>query len=195
MKKIIFIGVLILIILISGCVQEKPIQEDKLIKDLIAKEESEQQSTIESVEKCVYKDQITYHLITGCCDFFNGVYNKNGGKICSTGGITGKGDSKCLDFFEERKDCKVIWRASSSLPTEEKECTIDADCSTGGCSGQICGAKDKVKDIVTTCEWREEYGCYKKTSCSCISGKCQWKETDEFLNCMENAKSQTEVIV
>ena len=77
----------------------------------------------------------------------------------------------------------------------EEECATDLDCGTGGCSGQICGTKDKVKDIVTTCEWKEEYGCYKETGCSCINGKCQWKETSEFLDCMETAKSSTEVIV
>jgi len=92
MKKIIFICLLILVILISGCAQEKPTQEDKFVKDLIAKEEGEQLGTIELVEKCIYKDQTIYHLVAGCCDFFNGVYNKNSDKICSTGGLTGRGD-------------------------------------------------------------------------------------------------------
>ncbi|MBS3098323.1 eight-cysteine-cluster domain-containing protein [Candidatus Woesearchaeota archaeon] len=189
MKKIIFICLLILVILISGCAQEKPTQEDKFVKDLIAKEEGEQLGTIELVEKCIYKDQTIYHLVAGCCDFFNGVYNKNSDKICSTGGLTGRGDGKCPDFFERRKNCELIWEASSSQQSEEKECITDTDCGIGGCSGQICGQKDKVKDIITICEWREEYDCYRKTACSCVDNKCQWEETSEFLDCIASKSS------
>ena len=120
MKKIIFICLLILVILISGCAQEKPTQEDKFVKDLIAKEEGEQLGTIELVEKCIYKDQTIYHLVAGCCDFFNGVYNKNSDKICSTGGLTRRGDGKCPDFFLKKKKCELILEALF-FPTNEKK--------------------------------------------------------------------------
>lgn len=66
------------------------------------------------------------------------------------------------------------------------ECIVRSDCAAGGCSNQVCGAKEKVKGIITTCEWKEEYGCLKLTSCSCINNKCQWEENKEYRNCMNN---------
>ncbi len=68
--------------------------------------------------------------------------------------------------------------------TKIKECNIDFDCIIGGCSGQVCSPKSDGP-IVTTCEWKEEYACYKLTTCSCINGKCQWKETEEFNRCLK----------
>src|SRR3989344_636877 len=64
--------------------------------------------------------------------------------------------------------------------TAVNDCSIDADCAAGGCSGQICGKKDAVKDIITTCEFKEEYGCLKLTSCGCENKKCMWKENKEY---------------
>lgn len=71
------------------------------------------------------------------------------------------------------------------IPSKPKaECTQDQDCATGGCSGEICGPKEKVKEIVTVCIYLPEYECLKKTSCRCIDGKCQWEKTGEFKECM-----------
>ena len=49
-------------------------------------------------------------------------------------------------------------------PEKPVECSFDSDCGTGGCSGQICGHKDNVGGIMTTCEFREDEidGRYKK---------------------------------
>ena len=68
------------------------------------------------------------------------------------------------------------------------ECGSDSDCSTGGCSGQICGKKDKVEGIITTCEWQQQYDCLKLTSCGCVNGKCQWEKTDAYLACWDNLR-------
>ncbi len=68
------------------------------------------------------------------------------------------------------------------------ECTSDNDCGVGGCSGQVCGLKDKVKDIITTCEFRESYNCLKLTSCGCVDGKCEWIENQDYKECMEELK-------
>ena len=70
------------------------------------------------------------------------------------------------------------------------ECSSDTDCGVGECSGQVCTTSDKAAGLVTTCEYRAEYGCYKLTDCGCIAGKCVWKETPEFSSCLEKAKSQ-----
>ena len=79
------------------------------------------------------------------------------------------------------------------IPPTEAECKTDNDCVTGGCSGTLCQSKD-AEPLMTTCEWREEYACYKQTSCSCINEKCQWKETQEFKTCLESKSSLSAVI-
>ena len=67
----------------------------------------------------------------------------------------------------------------------EIECRSDSDCTAGGCSSQICGNKDKIKDVITTCEYKKEYECLKKTNCICIDNKCLWKENPDYLNCLK----------
>lgn len=68
------------------------------------------------------------------------------------------------------------------------ECTSDLDCNTAGCSSQICTTKDKALDIVTTCEYKEEYSCLQKTSCGCFEGKCQFEQNNDYLECLDNFK-------
>lgn len=65
------------------------------------------------------------------------------------------------------------------------ECIQNSDCAPAGCSGQVCVSADKAKDIITTCEFKEEYKCLKLTSCGCVSNKCQWKESEEYKECLE----------
>jgi len=68
--------------------------------------------------------------------------------------------------------------------------TTPKTCYTGGCSGQICGDKS-VQDIMTTCEWKEEYACYKeKTTCEVQSdGECGWTDSPEFQMCLNQSAS------
>lgn len=65
----------------------------------------------ERIIRYKYGNEFVYLLEAGCCDQFSRVYDTNGKLICSTGGITGRGDGKCPDFFSERKDEKLIWEA------------------------------------------------------------------------------------
>jgi len=55
------------------------------------------------------------------------------------------------------------------------QCSADSDCTSGGCSGQVCQSKSE-EPMITTCEYRdcynaEEYG----VKCSCANGACAWK--------------------
>ncbi len=77
---------------------------------------------------------------------------------------------------------------NQSNQTIQYECTKDSDCKIGGCSGQLCIPKDESG--ITTCEWKEEYACYKLTECKCINHSCSWKSTPEFEQCMEEAERQ-----
>jgi len=73
------------------------------------------------------------------------------------------------------------------LKPKDKECNADLDCVKAGCSAQLCVSKEK-SDIITTCEYRSEYDCLKKTICGCVRNKCEWKETGPYRDCI-NTKS------
>ena len=57
-----------------------------------------------------YQEKEVYYVTGRCCDIPGKVYNMYGNIICEPdGGITGKGDGRCPDFFEQRKDETLIW--------------------------------------------------------------------------------------
>ena len=61
-------------------------------------------------------------------------------------------------------------------------------CKATGCSGQICSEEE----VVTTCEFKEEYACYKTAVCERQEdGKCGWTPTEELVACL-TAVWQTE---
>ena len=55
-------------------------------------------------------------------------------------------------------------------------CTSDADCRTGGCSGQVCESVTEPP-TGTTCEWRQCYDDERHgVGCGCIDGQCAWSD-------------------
>jgi eight-cysteine-cluster-containing protein len=71
----------------------------------------------------------------------------------------------------------------STLSPQNKP-TTTADCVIGGCSSQLC--LDVLEnDMVTTCEWREHYACYRTAVCEPqINGHCGWTKDKEFTQCL-----------
>jgi len=58
-------------------------------------------------------------------------------------------------------------------------------CMVGGCSGQLCGDVTEMEGLVSTCEFRAEYACYKQSRCERqASGKCAWTQTKELMACL-----------
>ena len=54
-------------------------------------------------------------------------------------------------------------------------------CKKTGCSSQVCADQD----VITTCEWRREYECYRKATCERQSnGECGWTQTPELRACL-----------
>lgn len=70
------------------------------------------------------------------------------------------------------------------------ECASGSDCGVGGCSGQVCTTAAEASGIITTCEYRAEYGCLKLTSCGCADGKCGWRNNSDYQECLSAAKLQ-----
>jgi hypothetical protein len=55
-------------------------------------------------------------------------------------------------------------------------------CYVGGCSAQLCGDS---QNLVSTCEWREAYGCYKGAACERqANGQCGWTVSASLARCL-----------
>lgn len=60
-------------------------------------------------------------------------------------------------------------------------------CAIAGCSQTLCVSVEESSDIVTTCEYRPEYVCYKDAVCEPqADGRCGWTETKELNACLAN---------
>ena len=71
---------------------------------------------------------------------------------------------------------KVKSPATGSVDTER--------CYVGGCSSQICSDQE---GLISTCEYREEYACYRTAKCERqTNGHCGWTETSELKMCLAN---------
>ena len=58
-------------------------------------------------------------------------------------------------------------------------------CMKTGCSGQVCSDKE----VITTCEFRPEYECYKKAACERqANGDCGFTQTRELTACLRRAR-------
>lgn len=98
------------------------------------------------------------------------------GKFC--GGIAG---IRCPDGYS----CKLDGGYPDAGGTCVPESTKTGLCKPTGCSGQICSDQD----MVSTCEYKEEYACYKNATCERqADGKCGWTETVDLKACL--AKNQ-----
>lgn len=64
-------------------------------------------------------------------------------------------------------------------------------CAVAGCSGQLCVSVEEAESIVTTCEFRPEYACYREAHCGPqADGKCGWTETPELRRCLANPPTE-----
>lgn len=66
-------------------------------------------------------------------------------------------------------------------PFEPREPGAYDGCLITGCSAQICAGEE----MVTTCEYREEYACFKKGICERgDNGVCGWREDQTLSQCL-----------
>jgi hypothetical protein len=64
-----------------------------------------------------YKGQTMYFLPQRCCDIMSVLYRSDGSVACHPdGGLTGRGDGQCADFFRERRNEQIIWRDARGAP-------------------------------------------------------------------------------
>lgn len=62
---------------------------------------------------------------------------------------------------------------------------VQGGCKVTGCSGQVCSDQD----VETSCEWKEEYACYKTARCERQQdGRCGWTMTENLTACFTQAR-------
>jgi hypothetical protein len=68
-------------------------------------------------------------------------------------------------------------------PTPDPDPTqAGKECKPGGCSGTVCTDEE---GLMTTCEWRPEYACYKDAECKRQDdGACGWTQTETLTACL-----------
>jgi hypothetical protein len=72
---------------------------------------------------------------------------------------------------------------SPTTPPPGDEGAGTAPCKPTGCSGIVCSDEE----VMTTCEYRPEYACYKSATCTRQpDGACGWTETPELEACLKN---------
>jgi len=70
-------------------------------------------------------------------------------------------------------------------PVSPQQPPATAACIKSGCSGTVC--TEPGKDMMTTCEYKAEYGCYKTATCERQSnGACGWTQSAELTACLAN---------
>ena len=58
-----------------------------------------------------YNNQIVYLAMGDCCDQYDQVYASDCSLLCApSGGLTGKGDGKCPDFYDKATKGVLIWK-------------------------------------------------------------------------------------
>ncbi len=76
-------------------------------------------------------------------------------------------------------------------PSKPNNGTGSALCARAGCSGQLCAEASEAGGIVTTCEFRPEYACYRTARCERqTTGSCGWTPTTELAACLANPPSE-----
>ena len=66
-------------------------------------------------------------------------------------------------------------------------CDEDADCFHTGCSGQVCASVD----VITTCEFTCEYGCYQAASCECSGRRCGFQQDAALHACVQACRQSS----
>ncbi|MGA9396985.1 MAG: hypothetical protein WBV22_01890 [Anaerolineaceae bacterium] len=107
-----FLIIAIILIAMTGCSQSTIAENPQWIDRLIHKFQSEPVGNPpQSIWRYEYQGQTVYFVPQQCCDQFSALYDVKGDDICAPdGGLTGRGDGNCADFFTDRSDEILVWK-------------------------------------------------------------------------------------
>ena len=87
-----------------------PVWVDELIAEMLSVPARDPPSFI---AKYTYQGQQVYYVPPFCCDAFGILYDSEGNIMCyPDGGISGGGDGRCPDFFDETVFDVMVWEDS-----------------------------------------------------------------------------------
>lgn len=94
----------------------------------------------------------------------------------------------CQGFTTAANNGPYTLEGTFELSNGGKSLALDdyqaANCAKGGCSGQVCANTAAI----STCEWRDEYACYRTATCAAqADGHCAFTQTPELRMCIANA--------
>jgi hypothetical protein len=95
---------------------------------------------------------------------------------------------KCDDGTMSGPTGACLRDAAGRCSWELRNCPAAAAvaCVRGGCSGSVC--IEAGNDLMTTCEMRPEYECYRSAVCERQSnGSCGWTASAALSQCVANA--------
>ena len=112
-----FYSIILIIIISLNFSCDEIIDEDgatSCIREMIEKYKREAPTNPpRTVYSYQYKGKTVYHITSVCCDQFNILYDLNCNIICyPDGGITGSGDGRCPNYFNEATSKGLIWKDS-----------------------------------------------------------------------------------
>ena len=107
-----------ILLLFSACNKENSNKIPVCIKEMIEGIKSENVwNPPAEIWRYKYNGQTVYYILPRCCDIPSILLDENCNTVCSPdGGITGRGDGSCSDFFDRRSDEKLIWKDKRSYP-------------------------------------------------------------------------------
>lgn len=108
--KHLWLGTAACTMIVGGCSPDVP----NWINEAIENFQSEPvDNPPRSIYRYTYQDQTVYYIPGQCCDQFSTLYDVDGNEICAPdGGLTGEGDGRCPDFFEQRTNELLLWEDS-----------------------------------------------------------------------------------
>ncbi len=112
MKSILFTITIFLVIAANKCRKENLPRLPGCIQSKIDAIKSEPAYNPPAVVKEYnYAGRRVFYFSSDCCDQYDMVVDENCNAVCApSGGITGKGDGKCVDFFEIAREVRVVWQ-------------------------------------------------------------------------------------
>jgi len=97
-----------LIISLCSCDRNEPCED---IPSCISRLIREQNPPLE-IWRYTYNGELVYLTRADCCDQYDQLYLSDCTLLCaSSGGITGKGDGKCPDFYDQASNPQLVWKA------------------------------------------------------------------------------------
>jgi len=163
----------------------KPITEGKLKADTFT-------GTLQKVNTGCFSDGECYIVVDGKhVTAIMGWSQQTVGKVL---GVAGFGDlenyiGKPVEVYAQvTPDNKYTLYGSEGfyikLVADKGGDSASVACVVGGCSSQLC-TEGTGEPLISTCEYREVYACYKTATCARqATGKCGWTDTPALKACI-----------